>query len=281
MTLIQAIILGIIQGLTEFLPVSSSGHLVIIQQIFGLKEPELVFDIMLHIGTLIAVFIVFRKDIADLIKGFFIGMLEVTKIKKIEPSNSKPEMNPYFKLSLFIIMATIPTGIIGLLFEDSFEKLFSSIYPASAMLFVTGTMLLITKKLSGGNKNESKMSIWDALIIGTAQGIAITPGISRSGTTIAFGLFRGLNRNLSARFSFLLSIPAIIGAAILKLKDAEISSYNEYSIIIAGMIVSAIVGYISLKLLIKIVLKGKLSYFAYYCYLAGVVGIIAGLLISN
>jgi len=246
MEIIIAIILAVVQGLTEFLPVSSSGHLVILQQFMHLDVP-LFFDALLHAGTLVAVLVYFWNDLLQIA----IELLNFnTKSKK-------------FQEGMWIGMASIPIIIVGLLFYDQVTKLFSSIHAVAIALFVTGVLLVLTKR----SKQKGRLTFGKSLIIGVAQAIAVIPGISRSGSTIAAGIFQGVNSAEAARFSFLLSLPAITGAFLLTLyhgfRDATIQSVDlSYAI---GFICSAVVGYIALALLFSIVRKGKLHYFGYYC----------------
>jgi len=181
----QAIFLGLIQGLTEFIPVSSSGHLVIIQHFLEIEENQLLFNVVLHIGTLLPIFIIFWRDIKEMI------LFKKKKRKEI----------------FYILIAIIPTGIIGILFEDFFENLFSNSFLTALMLIITGTILYFTEKINSGDKEIKQLKLWQPLLVGIAQGGAIIPGISRSGTTIAASIFQGLNRKEAARFSFLISIP--------------------------------------------------------------------------
>jgi undecaprenyl-diphosphatase len=199
----QSIFLGIVQGLTEFLPVSSSGHLVFFQSLFGLEEPLIFFDVMLHLGTLLAVVIYFRKDICEIVQG----LGAVLKKRHKNP--------PQVKLFLLIVLASIPTGLMGILFKDWFESFFSKPKWVGGMLLITGSVLWLTRWAKKEGKPLGRMRWFDAILIGIAQGIAIIPGISRSGATISVGLFCGLDRELSGKFSFLLSIPAILGATLL------------------------------------------------------------------
>ncbi len=259
MDIIYAIILGITQGLTEFLPVSSSGHLVILQHLFGFKESNVLFDCSLHIGTLLAVFIYFFDDI----KKLFYSLLSF---------NLK---DPDFQLAIYIIVGSIPTAIIGFEFQDFFERTFNSPFTAGIMLCVTGIFLWITKYYSSSNKKN--VGILNSLLIGTAQGIAIIPGISRSGATISCGLICKLERETSFRFSFLLSIPAIIGAFLLEV--TKVNSIGNLCPLISGTISSVIVGLLALKILSKIVKKGQLHYFSPYCIGIGIITIIVCYLI--
>lgn len=254
MDILKAIILGIIQGITEWLPVSSSGHLAIAQNLFGLKEENVFFDIMLHIGTLIVVLIVFREDIKKIILALF----------KKEPSYHK-------KLGYYVIIGTIPTAIIGLLLKDLFESMFDTLLLVGCMLLITGFILF------GGEakkfERKKKMNALDSIFIGIAQGFSIAPGISRSGSTISTALFCGIDRDESARFSFLLFIPAILGATFGKILEVE-KSKVEFFPIFVGMISAMIVGYFSIKLLLKIVRNRKLRIFSYYCFIVGILVIL-------
>lgn len=242
----QAIFLGLIQGLTEFIPVSSSGHLVIAQSFFNIKEDQILFNVILHIGTLIPIFIIFWQDIKD--------MILFKKEKRKE--------------TFYILLAIIPTGIIGVLFEDFFENLFANAYLTALMLILTGLILYITEKIEGGFKEVEELKIWQPLLVGLAQGAAIIPGISRSGSTIAASLFQGLNREAAARFSFLMSIPVIGGAGFLQfLKVVEAGSFNlDLKIVILGFLAAVISGYLAIKILLKVLAEKKLNYFSYYCW---------------
>jgi len=248
MNIAQATILGIIQGITEWLPISSSGHLVIAQEFFGLQN-YLFFDILLHIATALVVIVVFRKDIFEIIKALI----------------NRNFNTEYGKLAIFIIIGSIPTAIIGILFGDIFEKMFSSLWSVATALMATGILLLLTKLKT--NKPSRNLNKKDSLFIGFIQGIAIIPGISRSGTTIGAGMLSGIAKEKIARFSFLLSIPAIIGAFLLKFNTiykTNASNFNWVAII-AGMLAALIVGYLSLKLLLKIIKSDKFYIFGYYC----------------
>ena len=267
---IKSFILGIVQGLTEFLPVSSSGHLVLFQQLFGLREPDLLLDVMLHLGTLIAVVAVFRDDIWNIFKDTTKGVKYLIKHKKLNPAFDE-FLN--IKFILLIIIATIPTGLIGFLFEDLFEKLFGSTLSVGFMLLVTGTILASLRWVITREKDIKEMGIMDALIIGIVQGLAITPGISRSGITIVFGLWRGLNREVAAKFSFLLSIPALLGATLLQISKIHSLNSEEIISLTTGTITAMIVGYLALRFLLNVVKRGKLHHFAYYCWFIGVITI--------
>lgn len=274
MTVLKAIILGIIQGLTEFLPVSSSGHLAIAQQI--LKVPEdriLFFAIMLHLGTLFSIFFVYSKDIAIIIIEFFRLIREVVTGKGFNLNNE------HRKLGIFIIISTIPTGLIGVLFGNIFESFYSSTLIIGFALLITGTLLWLAEKFGSGNRNIQDMHWLDATVVGIFQGLAITPGISRSGSTIVGSLFRGFNKELATKFSFLISIPAILGAAVLEFKDVFKFGMGDISmgIVIAGILAAFISGLFAIKALINLIKKEKLYYFSFYTWAAGLIVIIVSL----
>ncbi|MFH1783032.1 MAG: undecaprenyl-diphosphate phosphatase [Candidatus Omnitrophota bacterium] len=241
MTFFEAVISGIVQGITEFLPVSSSGHLVILHHMFGVNEPQVFFDIFLHLGTLIAIFIVFWRDIVDL---FY------SKKKNLIP----------------LLIGTIVTVGFVLIFKDSIENIFASTKIVGFMLIVTGAWLIVGSFIRFGGET---LSGFKAAIVGLAQGIASIPGISRSGATISTGMFLGLSSKAAARFSFLLCIPAIIGAFILKAKSGSMEGFNINYIV--GLITSCIIGVLSLKLLLRMLFKDRLWIFSFYCIILGVV----------
>ena len=267
-TIVQAIILGMVQGLTEFLPVSSSAHLVFITDILGLQQ-NVAFDTLLHLGTLVAVVGYFWKDLVIIISSFFSSLLDIFRGRFKEGL----EETPFKKLSWLLLVGTIPAGLMGILLKNEFEALFNSILYVGIFLIITGILLWGAERVKPGDKDVKDISFKNALVIGVAQGIAIAPGISRSGATIAAGLFSGLNRELAARFSFLLSIPAILGAALVQAKD--ITSFDVSTIVlIAGFVSAAIFGYLAIKLLLKIIKERSLMIFAYYCWIVGMAAII-------
>jgi len=253
MDLFHAIILGVVQGLTEFLPVSSSGHLVVFQHIFGFKEPEILFDCAVHIGTLLAVIIYFLDEIKGMLSAMF----------------ALKRHNPDSLLIRDIVVGSISTGIIGISFKDYFERAFSSCLTVGIMLCITGIFIGATRFIPEGKKKE--VGIFKSFLIGISQGIAIIPGISRSGATITCGLACGLERELAFRFSFLLSIPAIIGAFLLEMP--KIDGVHNLLPLVSGAVSSAIVGLISLRILNSVVKKGNLYYFSFYCILFGILSI--------
>jgi undecaprenyl-diphosphatase len=258
--LIKTIVLGIIQGVTEWLPISSTGHLKLTEYFLDLKVPIL-FDVILHIGTLIVTLFFFRKDIKNMLSAL-ISLDFKTENGKLIP---------------VIIAGTMPTALIGLVFGDIIENTFQSMLPIAMAFIICGVMLYISKF---GKEEKDDIGYLAAVLIGTAQGIAIIPGVSRSGTTIATALLLGIKREKTFKFSFLLSIPAIIGAlglTINKQFDKLATADLGWIEILAGMTVAMLVGYLALKLLWKILTKKKLHIFALYCWLLGAALIILGL----
>ncbi len=276
MEIYQAIILGILQGLTEFLPVSSSGHLALGQYSLGITEPTLFFDVSLHMGTLLAVAVVFYKDIRSMITSL-IGLGK--SLSKFDNNvGEKFRNNPNIRVALFIILGSIPTALLGLFLKQYVESLFTSINFVGTMLLITGTFLWLTKTLPKSKVTIMAMDYKQALIIGLCQGMAVLPGISRSGSTISAALFMGVGRDTAARFSFLLSIPAILGAELLSFKDFISQGISFDFSIIYGTLISFVVGYLALILLLKIVKNGRLYLFAPYCWILGIIAIISGVL---
>lgn len=254
-TLLEAVFLGLVQGLTEWLPISSSGHLVILQQIMGIKA-SLFFNVMLHFGTLLAMFAFFWKDILKILKS----LLKL---------NFESESG---KLILYIITGTIPIAVVGYFFYSFFAMLFTSLFVSGLALLVTGSLLYLTKFAEG----RRKMKFFDSIAIGIAQAFALIPGISRSGITISTGLFRGLDKKAAFKFSFLLSIPAVLGANLFEL--TKLVSYGINFAMVLGTAVATIVGYLSLKFLFRILQKRKFYLFSIYCWIVGILVIIFTLL---
>ncbi len=266
MELYQGIILGILQGLTEFLPVSSSGHLVLGQIFFGITESQLIFDVSVHVGTLLAVVVVYASDI----RAIIVSVFEWVKkgILKI-PVSQQIKEDEHLKLAFFIAIGSIPTAAIGLLLKQFEHVLFSSQILVGVMLVLTGTILWVSRNFYFNDNRKQTFGALKALVIGFSQGLAVIPGISRSGTTIAVGMFLGLDRRIAAKFSFLLSVPAIIGAEILSIKDIIKGGITIDPVIIYATIVSFIVGLIALKILLSLVHAGRFHLFAPYCWLVG------------
>lgn len=252
--MLWALFLGVLQGLTEFLPVSSSGHLVLFQQFADIGEDEILFDLVLHVGTLVPVLWFYRREVWAILRDPLFG--------------EGPLLDrPGTRWILMVGLATLPTGLIGVLFEDLFETLFSNPAILTLSFATTGLILFLTRKRQSGEIELPQLTWKQALILGVAQGFAITPGISRSGTTISVALMMGLERDFAARFSFLMSVPAILGAVVLHLKDLEVEHVHVDQLLIGGG-AALISGYAALVLLVWLVKGGKLSRFAYYCWFA-------------
>ncbi len=263
--IIVAAVLGLIQGLGEFLPISSSGHLILAQAVFGLEEPEVAFDVVLHLGTLSAVFIFYRETLISLIKElrFLPGAL-ASPARMRELYDERPD----FRFGLLIIIGSLPTGLVGLLLKDLLKAHFTSVLSVGLALLITGFLLRAVGKRGQAGRAGGEMTVKDALIIGLIQGLAIVPGFSRSGFTICAGLFLGLNRVTAARYSFILSIPAIVGAAILEMGDGLASSFAPADFL-TGFGVAAISGYLALSLLVRLLKQDNFSLFAWWCWAVG------------
>jgi undecaprenyl-diphosphatase len=262
--LLSALILGLLQGLTEFLPVSSSGHLVLAQELLAFEGPKLVFDLLLHLGTLASVLVVFRRDIVAILRDL-LQASNLSREGKLSGSGAH--------LGLLVVVGTVPTALIGLLFQDQVEALFSSATTAALALLVTGAVVFSTRFTRDASLGLANMTIWHALAIGVAQGMAIVPGISRSGITIACALALGLERELSARFSFLLAIPAIVGGVVLKLP--AFSQIPREALVAYGLgtLAAFVSGLLCLILLLEVVRRKDLSPFAWYCWALGLVAL--------
>lgn len=270
---IKVFILGLVQGLTEFLPVSSSGHLVLFQHAFGMKEPELLLDICLHVGTLAAVCGVFYKEILKL-AAVLIRLPRLTRdAGGVFPLFQK---NPDFRTLALIGFGSVPTAALGLFFHGQSDALFGTTRLAGILLLVTGVLLFFTRKRSGPGRPIGAMRVRDALIIGVAQGMAILPGLSRSGATISTALFLGIQRKTAGPFSFLLSIPAILGALALEMRSALTLSPVSVKMLLLGTAAATVTGVFALKLLLRFVNQGRLSVFAPYCWAVG----LAALMVS-
>ena len=276
MEIYQGIILGILQGLTEFLPVSSSGHLALGQSFFGITEPALFFDVSLHMGTLLAVIVVFFKDI----KGMLLALFALVKqLFSGENTGVMIKNNEEIRFAFLIIVGSIPTALLGLGFKPYVHTLFSSVSFVGCMLLITGTFLWLTRKVPTKGDGIMAFGVKRALLVGVCQGMAVIPGISRSGATISAALFSGIDRETAARFSFLLSIPAIVGAMMLSLKDfIEHGSAINITATLCGTLIAFVVGYGALVFLMGIVKKGRLHLFAPYCWALGLLAIVFGAL---
>ena len=276
MSLLSSILLGFIQGLTEFLPVSSSGHLAIAEHLLGMSGasdiPEF-FDVLLHLGTLVAVFVAYWAEVRDMVLEFFRGA------KDLAHGTTPTPIPPARRMILLIIVGTLPLFVV-LPIKDFVEGLADNMYFVGGALLVTGCLLFASDRVRKGHKSERSARIQDVLVVGLAQAIATCPGISRSGTTITAGCFVGFDRKFAVRYSFLMSIPAILGANILSLKDAVSAGiiWADVPVYRVGVVVAAGVGYACIRLLKMIAEKGKFGFFAYYCWAAGVVTLIFTLL---
>ena len=267
MTFLSSFLLGLVQGIAEFLPISSSGHLAIAEHLLnvsGATEIPDFFDVLLHLGTLVAVFVAYWSDIRDMILELISGVRDLAR------RNTPDPIPPARRMILLIIVGTLPLFLV-LPVKDLVEGLSDNMYFVAGALLVTGCLLFASDRVRHGRKTERSATLIDVLIVGVAQAIATCPGISRSGTTITAGCFVGFERKFAVRFSFLLSIPAILGANILSLKDAAEAGIDWASVpvYLVGVAVSAVVGYVCIRLLKMIAAKGRFGWFAYYCWFAG------------
>ena len=259
MSFFDAILLGILQGATEFLPVSSSGHLVLAQHLLGdFEQPGVLFDVMLHVGTMIAVVFYFWRDLAGLISSLW---------RRDDKAKTERRMVG------LLIAGSVPTAIIGLTFKDYLIGLFERPDIVCIMLLVTGTLLWVAERLRQRETTRTKMTLTDAVITGTVQGCAIIPGISRSGSTIAALLLRGVDGETAARFSFLLALPAVFGAALLSVKDLDTVASGAFLPYLAGTVASMITGLLCIHLLMGVIRRRRLHWFALYCWLVGGLGL--------
>ena len=279
MHIFSSILLGLVQGVAEFLPISSSGHLSLFQHFFGLANPEetLFFDVLLHLGTLIAVFIYYWRDIVELIQEFFRLVGCVVSKKKREQVG---RLSPSGRMILMIIVATLPLFVI-LPIKDKVESLYGNTIFIGIALLVTGFLLFWSDRMGRGRKTARSATMLDALLVGVGQAIAVVPGLSRSGTSISVGLMRGFRRTFAVRFSFLMSIPAVLGANILSIVDAVQTGIevSEIPVYIVGTIVAAVAGYFAIRMVNNLAGRGKFGAFAYYCWGVGAAAVITSLII--
>ena len=276
MTYVMSIFMGIIQGVAEFLPISSSGHLALFQTFFGMEDVEanhMFFTVLLHFGTLISVCVVYWRDIVDMIREFFLGIAALFGHKK--PGVTPP---PARRLVFLIIVATLPLFVMVFL-NDAINALFSNSILVSCALLATGFILYFSDRMARGRKTAKNATVVDALIVGCGQALAVIPGLSRSGTTISVGMMRGFDRAFAVRFSFLMSLPAVLGANVLEIKDAMASDFpvEELPMYLVGVVVAAAVGYFAIRLVKSLSDKGKFGKFAYYCWAVGLGSLVAGI----
>ncbi|MDD6037947.1 MAG: undecaprenyl-diphosphate phosphatase [bacterium] len=284
MSLLEAIVMGFIQGITEFLPVSSSGHLALFRIAFDIKEAGLLFDVILHLGTLIAIFAVYYKDIWKLITCGIGIVIDVCKNIGIFFSNIANKKkggyirivsSGYRKFVMLIIVSTIPTAVIGFIARDIVEMAAKVLIVPGICLILTSILLLISDHCNNGEKLPKQVTYSNAFMIGIAQGIATLPGLSRSGTTITACLLSGFNRKFAVKYSFIMSIPVVLGSVILELGDFSAVSWTggELANYIVGMLVAAVVGYICIKAMLYVVKQKKFTYFAIYCFIVGAISV--------
>lgn len=276
MTYFMSILMGIIQGVAEFLPISSSGHLALFQTFFGMENMEekyMFFTVLLHFGTLISVCMVYWRDIVDMIREFFLGIAALAGRK--DTGVAPP---PARRMVMLIIIATVPLFVMVFL-RDAVNQLFSNSIMVSCALLATGFILFFSDRIARGHKTAKNATVADALIVGCGQALAVIPGLSRSGTTISVGMMRGFDRAFAVRFSFLMSLPAVLGANVLEIKDALASNFpiEELPMYLVGVAVSAVVGYFAIRLVKSLSDKGKFGKFAYYCWAVGLGSLVAGI----
>lgn len=275
MNFLTAAILGLVQGIAEFLPISSSGHLSLLQNFFGLETAEgsnLFFDVLLHLGTLIAVFLVYWEDIRGMVVEFFAMCGELAGKRSSRPTAQAMTLR---RMILLIVVGTLPLFLV-LPIKDRVEGLYSNTWFIGCALLATGCLLFLSDRMAKGKKNARTATLTDSLLVGCAQGLATVPGLSRSGTTIAVGMLLGFDRNFAVRYSFLLSLPAVIGANILSLVDAVQAGidWTMMPVYIVGVCVAAMSGYFAIGLVKRLTDEGKFGKFAYYCWGVGALALV-------
>lgn len=272
MTYLMAIILGFVQGVAEFLPISSSGHLSVLQNWFGLEEPDNLFNVLLHFATLVAVCVVYWRDIVDMITEFFRGAAVL-----VSRNSDRGPVPPARRLVMMVILGTLPLFLV-LPIEDKVEALGGSNLFVGFALLITSVILFAADRMAKGRKTARTATVVDALLVGCAQAVAVIPGLSRSGCTISAGMAVGFERTFAVRFSFLLSLPAVLGATLLKVISVAKEGVDTslLPIYLAGMIVAGVVGYFSIRLVNLLAQKNKFGRFAYYCWAIGLVAVITG-----
>ena len=281
-TYLSAVLMGILQGVAEFLPISSSGHLALFQHFFGVEnyeETQMFFAVLLHLGTLISVFVYYWHDILDMIREFFLLLGSLFSRKGTHEIRNTP---PARRMVLLIIVATLPLfGILPV--KDYIESAMNNVTFVSVALIATGFILFFSDRMARGRKTARTATMTDALLVGCAQAFGTLPGISRSGSTISAGLLRGYDRNFAVRFSFLMSLPAVLGANILTLKDVIEEGGIDTTLLpiyLVGMVVAAVVGYFAIRLVNLLADKGKFGAFAWYCWAAGAASLAASILLK-
>ena len=272
----MSVVLGLVQGVAEFLPISSSGHLTLFQHFFGLQEPDNLFNVLLHFATLLAVCVYYFRDVVEMITEFFRAIAALFSRKR--QGKEIPEAR---RMVLLVIVGTLPLFAV-LLIKDYVEALGGSPVFVSCALLVTGCILFLSDRMAGGRKTARNATLKDVLLVGVAQGLATVPGLSRSGCTISAGMAMGFDRKFAVRYSFLMSLPAVLGATLLEVKDVlELEGGLAQGILpkyLLGMAVAGIVGYFSIRLVNLLAAKGKFGAFAYYCWAAGIAALILSLM---
>ncbi|WP_243093366.1 undecaprenyl-diphosphate phosphatase [Pseudoflavonifractor sp. AF19-9AC] len=276
MSYLMSAVLGFVQGVAEFLPISSSGHLTLLQYFFGMSEPDQLFNILLHFATLLAVCIYYFQDVVEMIEEFFRGIAAIFSRRPAQ--GNPPEAR---RLVLLVIVGTLPLFVV-MLVKDQVEALGSSPVFVSCALLVTGCVLFLSDRMAGGRKTARNATLKDVLLVGVAQGCATIPGLSRSGCTISAGMAVGFDRKFAVRYSFLMSLPAVLGATILEVKDVlgaegglPEGALPKY---LLGMVIAGVVGYFSIQLVNLLASKGKFGAFAYYCWAAGLICLVLTLM---
>ena len=274
----MAAFMGFVQGVAEFLPISSSGHLSLMQHFFGFEEVDNLFNILLHFATLIAVCVVYWKDIVGMVLEFFRGLASLFSKRGSREVSRPPEAR---RLVLLVILGTLPLALVVPI-EDYVEKLGNSPIFVAVALLVTGFILFFSDRMARGKKNGRTATVADALLVGVAQAFATVPGLSRSGCTISAGMLRGFDRKFAVRYSFLLSLPAVLGATLLKVVKTISEGGIDTALLpkyLIGMVVAGVVGYFSIRLVQLLADKGKFGKFSIYCWIAGVVALVAAIVI--
>ena len=281
MSYLFSIAMGFLQGVAEFLPISSSGHLTLFQYFFSPEqnpeELDMLFTILLHFGTLISVCVYYWRDVVDMIREFFLGLADLFS-RRGGHTDRPPEAR---RLVLMIVVATLPLFAV-LLVKDVVDAAFTNVTFVSAALIATGFLLFFSDRMAKGRKNARTATMLDALLVGCAQAVGTLPGISRAGITISAGMLRGFDRSFAVRFSFLMSLPAVLGANILEVADAVQTGGVDTSrlpMYLVGMAVSGVVGYFAIRLVNLLASKGKFGAFAYYCWAVGTLSLVASFLV--
>lgn len=273
MTYLDAILLGLVQGLTEFLPVSSSGHLVITRHLLDVPTGGIVFEVVVHLGTALAVCVFMRRKILEVLAGL---LRLVRAIARRSGVARVIDSDPGARLGLLVAVSAVPTGLIGLFLNDLAARLFESTLVVGIGLLVTGVLLQVSQRFTGGGKDVRDVSWFDALVAGVAQGCAIVPGLSRSGTTVSASLLLGLTRETAAELSFLMSIPVILGAAAVELLDYAVDPVVSvtWAHLLLGAAVAAVSGYVAISVFMNQIKKGRLAVFSWYCFAVGAIVIL-------